>query len=262
VKEWTLRVYLSLALAGAIVCGARGAAWAGPPYQTDDPEPVAYRNYEIYIGYEGQYGQEDNETSLPFAEINFGPLPNVQIAASIPLSISPTSAGQYRYGAGNVEFGLKYRFIPESSTRPQVAFYPSIGIPTGLESVEADGTTQTLFLPLWAQKSVGRVTMFGGGGWERNYGAGSRNFWSGGIAATYAFSDKVNAGLETYSSGSDRIGQRGSTSVGIGMNDDYSPMHSVLLSIGRSVAGERSFHAYFAYELRLGPDRFLPSRTP
>jgi hypothetical protein len=33
---------------------ARG--WAGPPYLTDDPVPVAYRNYEIYIGYELRLG--------------------------------------------------------------------------------------------------------------------------------------------------------------------------------------------------------------
>jgi hypothetical protein len=43
------RVFAPL-FACAIFCGATRAALAGPPYQTDDPVPVAYRNYEIYIG--------------------------------------------------------------------------------------------------------------------------------------------------------------------------------------------------------------------
>jgi hypothetical protein len=59
--------------------------------------------------------------------------------------------------------------------------------------------------------------------------------------------------LEIYSTGADRTGERGSTSIGIGMNDDYSAIHSVLFSIGQSIAGARTFHAYLAYELRLGP---------
>src|ERR1700734_1812978 len=92
------------------------AAWAGPPYLTDDPVPVAYRNYEIYIGYEGESGNGESETSVPFAEINYAPLPNVQIAGSFSLSRSSDD-----------DFGIKYRFIPESASRPQVAFYPSIG---------------------------------------------------------------------------------------------------------------------------------------
>jgi hypothetical protein len=188
---------------------------------------------------------------LPFVEINFGPLPNVQIAASLPISYSPSDSAHL--GVGNVDFGIKYRFIPESATRPQVSFYPSIGVPTGIESVEADGSTQTLFLPLWAQKTVGRVTLFGGGGWERNYGPDNRNFWSGGLAGVYEFSHQVNAGLELYSIGSGKLGEPGSTSLGLGMNDDYSRMHSILFSVGKSIAGERSYHGYLAYELRLGP---------
>ncbi|MFY9737840.1 MAG: hypothetical protein WAK11_02200 [Candidatus Cybelea sp.] len=177
----------------------------------------------------------------------------MQIAGSFPLTFSTNSNASVRFGAGNEDFGIKYRFIPESGSRRQVAFYPSIGVPTGIESPEADGSTQTLFLPLWAQKTIGRVTLFGGGGWERNGGAGARNFWSGGLASTYGFSDKIDAGVEIYSTGADRTAEPGSTSVGIGMNDDYSAIHSLLFSIGQSIAGERTFHAYLAYELRLGP---------
>jgi hypothetical protein len=244
--------YLSILTAASTVLAAQPAL-AGPPYQTDDPEPVAYRNYEIYIGFEGAYGAGDNETSLPFAEINYGPLPNVQIAASFPLAIGATPANATHYGVGNVDFGIKYRFMQETKTQPQISFYPSIGVPTGIQSVEAEANEQTLFLPLWAQKDIGRFTIFGGGGWERNPGTSNRNFWSGGLAGVYNFSNRINAGLEVYGNGSERAGDRGSTGIGIGMNDDYSAIHSILFSFGQSIAGERSYHGYLAYELRLGP---------
>lgn len=229
-------------------------AVAGPPYETDDPEPVAYRHYEIYIGYEAQHQPGDNQASLPFAEVNYGPFPNVQISTSVPLSYGATSDGTLRYGPGDLDFGIKYRFVRESATSPQVSFYPSIGVPTGIHSVEGESDEQTLFLPLWAQKDIGRFIIFGGGGWERNPGPGDRNYWSGGIASVYTFSSRMNAGVEIFTSGSSEIGQPGNTNIGVGMNADYSKIHSVLFSFGTSIAGLRTIHAYAAYELRLGPD--------
>ena len=243
-----MRHFLIPALSCALAFSATCAARAGPPYQTDDPEPVAYRNYEIYIGYERLYNVGDNETSLPFAEVNYGPLPNVQIALSIPIGAS----NALRYGVGRAEFGIKYRFVREGTFAPQIAFYPSIGVPTGV-SPPGDPNVATLFLPLWAQKSIGRATLFGGGGWNRNPGAGNRDYWSGGIAGVYRFSERLNAGLELYSNGATRVCERASTSLGLGMNDDYSSLHSVLFSIGRSIEGQPAFRAYAAYELRLGP---------
>ncbi len=230
-----MRFFLATVAACALFFGAARATLAGPPYQTDDPVPVAYRSYEIYIGYEGEYGTGAGETYLPFAEINYGPLPNVQIAGSFSLT-----------GAGINDFGIKYRFIPESATRPQVAFYPQIG------------SSHSVILPLWAQKTVGRVTLFGGGGWNHNNVAGGQSYWSGGLAGTYDFSDRFNAGMEVYSTGSVQPGEAGATSIGIGVNDDYSPLHSVLFSLGRSIAGAQSVYAYFSYELRLGPRAVTP----
>jgi hypothetical protein len=115
------------------------------------------------------------------------------------------------------------------------------------------GSAPKLFLPLWAQQTTGRTTIFGGGGWERNPGAGNRNFWSGGIADTYQFSKPINAGIEVYGNTPEVWGERGSMSVGIGMNDDFSAIHSFVVSIGTSFAGQRDLHAYAAYEFRLGP---------
>jgi hypothetical protein len=53
----------------------------------------------------------------------------------------------------------------------------------------------------------------------------------------------LNAGIEIYSTGSVQPGERGATSIGIGMNDDYSTIRSVLFSFGRSIVGVRTVYA-------------------
>ncbi|HUA08222.1 MAG TPA: hypothetical protein VMA98_03040 [Candidatus Acidoferrales bacterium] len=222
-------------------------AFAGPPYQTDDPEPVAYRHFEIYVGTQEENSADGLEADVPFFEFNYGPLPNVQFSFSTPLSYVDAPDVPGKWESDGFELGLKYRFLHESSSRPQVSFYPSIEMPT------QNGDTPKLFLPLWAQKTTGRSTIFGGGGWERNPGLDNRNFWTAGIADTHQFSRAINAGVEVYGNTAQIAGERGSLSAGIGMNDDFSKIHSLVISIGRSIAGQRDLHAYAAYEFRLGP---------
>src|ERR1700761_2303696 len=51
-------------------------ATAGPPFLTDDPEPVDYGHWEI-IGFSmGTSVQGDAAGSLPGVEVNYGALPN------------------------------------------------------------------------------------------------------------------------------------------------------------------------------------------
>jgi hypothetical protein len=61
-------------------------AWAGPPFQTDDPEPIDYRNFEFYT-----FGTTDGtavamNTAGPATEFNWGALPNVHLHIIVPLA--------------------------------------------------------------------------------------------------------------------------------------------------------------------------------
>ncbi len=62
-------------------------AYAGPPFQTDDPEPVDFRHYELYaFGNAGGTGVE-MDTAGPAIEFNWGVLPNTQFHIVIPADI-------------------------------------------------------------------------------------------------------------------------------------------------------------------------------
>ena len=90
--------------------------------------------------------------------------------------------------------GLKTRFIQETAHAPQVSFYPQVTFATGAPGVgQGHGT---LFLPVWAQKTVGKVTIFGGGGFYFDRDDTGNGDWQAGLAATYPLSPDDTIGME------------------------------------------------------------------
>ena len=62
---------------------------AGPPFVTDDPEPVEYKHWEFYVA--GSYNHEADldEALLPMVEVNCGILPDVHLHLIAPAAFAP-----------------------------------------------------------------------------------------------------------------------------------------------------------------------------
>ncbi|WP_309662469.1 hypothetical protein, partial [Sphingomonas sp.] len=118
-------------------------------------------------------------------------------------------------GAGDVEVGIKYRFVDITSQGLSVAIFPRVFLPTSKASIRT-----RVLLPVWAQKDIGKTSLFGGGGYEVNPGPGSRDFWLAGAAVTHAVSDKVTVGGEAthQSAGTDGGASRNSLGAGASRN--------------------------------------------
>jgi len=240
-----LRFTVGTLLAGLAVFSASNAR-AGPPFVTDDPVPTDYRNWEIYTGL--TYANEGHGTvsaALPFAEFNYGALPNVQVSVSLPLQ-SDVSPEARRYGYGATAFGIKTRFVEESDDRPQVSFYPSVEIPS------TGGHIVTL-LPLWLQKSSSRWTAFGGGGLYLNAGPGERNYTFVGGALERSLSAATTIGAEVYRQGPSTPGALGVTAANVGLTARLGDFHAILFSFGRALQNSDTFSGYASYEFELGP---------
>ncbi len=228
-------------------------ALAGPPYETDDPEPTAYRNYEIYLFSEARI-EQDRAEAIPLAlEVNYGLFPNVQFSVSFPTAYIQDT-GESHTGIGDGEIGLKYRFVGETATRPQISFYPSVTIASGPPRYDLGSGHGTLLLPIWAQKSYGKWTMFGGGGMLIDSTLPSKHTWVEGIAVTRDISDTTNIGFEVFHSGA-QADTPAFTDMGFGWMHDLGAFHGLLFSAGVNVVGSPSYHLYGAYEWRLGPKR-------
>ena len=137
-------------------------AWAGPPFETDDPEPTDFRHWEIYLGSTAIQMGNDFWGTAPFLELNYGAFPDTQLSLTQQAAFNFSSTGGRYFGYGDTLAGIKYRFLHESAEIPQAAFFPQVNLPTG-NAAQGLGFGQTqVLLPLWLQKSWGPWTTYGG----------------------------------------------------------------------------------------------------
>jgi hypothetical protein len=224
-------------------------ALAGPPFVTDDPEPTDYRHWEIYSGFQFENDGGGNTTaSIPFAEFNYGAMPNVQVSFAAQLHQVNTGIAAIS-GYGATEFGIKTRFVQENGCAPQVSFYPSVQLSP------VAGQHAVPFLPIWMQKSWGPWTAFGGGGVYLNSNPGMRDSTFVGGALERAISPGTTVGAELYHQSADIIGESDTTAMNIGMIAQVGKYHAILFSFGRSLHGTITSSGYASYEFALGPER-------
>ena len=121
---------LLIAVGISIVAIAR-PTWAGPPFLTDDPEPVDLGHWEVYGASQWSFARHDASGTSPHVEVNYGAVPELQLHAIVPAVLALASGAPAEYGIGDVELGAKYRFVDEGERRPQVGTFPLLLLPTG-----------------------------------------------------------------------------------------------------------------------------------
>jgi len=107
--------------------------------------------------------------------VNYGPIPNLQLHVIAPLVFYVPSEGPSSYGYGDTELGIKLRFVQEGAWLPQIGTFPLLEVPSGSHDRNLGSGHLQTFLPLWLQKSVGKWTAYGGGGYWINPGPHNRN---------------------------------------------------------------------------------------
>jgi hypothetical protein len=232
-----------LALVGLVA----SPAVAGPPYLTDDPVPTDTRHWEIYAftAAEGRGSAMDGDAGF---DINYGPVRDVQLTATVPLSFSHEPHEGLETGSGDLELAVKYRFVNDEAHGLSAAIFPRVILPTASHS---PGEKARFLLPLWLQKDfAGGTSLFGGGGYTINPGGGNRDFWQAGAAMTHEVSEKLSLGAEFTRQGADRIGGTAQTRAGVGAIAQLSERYSLLLSGGPTWADHSTgYHAYAALGL-------------
>jgi hypothetical protein len=63
------------------------SALAGPPFVTDDPEPVDYLHWELYTFSQGTHVKGETNGVAPSGEYNYGVLPNVHLHVQPSMAI-------------------------------------------------------------------------------------------------------------------------------------------------------------------------------
>ena len=106
-------------------------AWAGPPFETDDPEPVGPGHVELYLSAVARRSGPSWEGSLPILEVNYGAAPDLQLHAAFSAGFGRENGAPLAWTPGNVELGAKIRLLHETTWLPQLGFFPLLELPTG-----------------------------------------------------------------------------------------------------------------------------------
>lgn len=240
-------------LPGALLIAS--LAWAGPPFVTDDPEPVEFQHWEVYSASQLTHDAEGWSGTSPHLEVNYGAAPNLHLHIIAPVSFVAPAHGSTQFGYGDTELGAKYRFVGETECRPQIGTFPLIELPTGdRDHGLGSGETQG-FLPLWLQKSFGPWTTYGGGGYWINPGEGNRNWWFTGWEIQRQINSRLMLGVEVFHETSKEEGAGSATGFNVGAIVNLSELQHLLFSAGHSVQGPGEFHTYIAYQLTFGPGK-------
>jgi hypothetical protein len=223
------------------------SASAGPPFITDDPEPVDYLHWELYTFSLGTHEMRDTSGVAPSCDCNYGGLPNVQLHFQPGLAFYQADSGPLESGPGDTELDVKYRFLQQdkNSWVPSAAIYPLLEVPTG-DAARGLGTGRThAFVPLWVQKDFGDWTTYGGGGYWINPGPSNKNFWFTGWMLQHKITGKLALGIELFHQTPDEIGRLQSTSFDIGGRPstgfniggiyDFTDHYHFLFSFGRGL---------------------------
>lgn len=254
-RDLIIRLYFLLTCA-KLICP--GVALAGPPFLTDDPEPVEYQHHELYIASQQAQTHFVRNGTLPHVEYNYGAAPDLHLHILVPYNFNNPVDGQGQSGIGDVELGVKYRFIRETDDRPMVGVLPLVETNTGDAGSGLGNGAIQLFLPVWVQKRWGAWQSYGGGGYWINNAPNAKNHWFFGWQLQKDVSERLTLGGEIYHSTEQTAGVGSSSGFNLGGIYNFDEHNHLLFSAGRGLTNvdiTNQFSFYVGYQLTWGSSK-------
>jgi hypothetical protein len=211
--------------------------WAGPPFLTDDPEPVPFKHYEAYLFTTIDNAKKYTSGVGPAWEFNVGAYHNLQLHLVVPLAYTTPRDAASAFGMGDMEFGIKYRFLKETDYRPMAGIFPMLEIPTGDANVGLGNGWAWWKVPLWLQKSWGPWTTYGGGGIAINPAPGQYNYYFGGWQVQRQIGERLILGGEIFAQGKSADDSRSFMVFNLGGFFNITPNFQLLFTGGHTLAG-------------------------
>ena len=210
---------------------------AGPPFITDDPEPVAPGQWEVNNALTGTHSRGETGLFLPQEDINYGAASGVQLHVMPQMGYN-ASPGERSYSRGNTELGVKYRLTPASDDEADwmVSLYPLYELSSHNASQTLGPGAASTYLPVWVQTTRGHWTVYGGGGYWINPGAGRENAWAAGAVALYQFTPHLQLGGELFAQTAASVEGRGSLGFNLGGSYALSKDYGLLFSAGQGLS--------------------------
>ena len=226
---------------------------AGPPFLTDDPDPVAFQHGELYLATMYTHDASGTSGTLPHLEVNRGVAPDLMIHTILPYAFQQSAGSGTSRGYGDTEVGAKYRFVQQGKYCPMLGIFPLVEIPSGSVRRGLGSGHYQEFLPLWLQKSWSDWTVYGGGGYWITPGAGKQNYWFHGLVVQNQIAPRFMFGVELNHTTATEVGGQQSLAYNLGGQYDFNEGHHLLFSCGHSLTGVANVTRYLALQWTYGP---------
>jgi hypothetical protein len=223
--------------------------YAGPPFVTDDPEPVDYHHVELDVFTEGTRTNNSMTGSALGLDANYGLYPDVQVSLITPVAFNAVDEQSAMFGYGDTQFAVKYRFIHETDNGwwPEVAIYPQLSVPTGNANRSLGAGQVAEFLPVYLEKDFDSWQIYGGSGYWNNPGVGNRNYWFFGGVVQRKLTEHLALGGEFFHQTANTIVGRDSNGVNLGGTYDFNDHYHFLFSSGNGVLNSADNNVYSYY---------------
>jgi outer membrane putative beta-barrel porin/alpha-amylase len=233
------------------------AAWAGPPFITDDPEIPPPNGWEVNVPFILEHSRGETDMETPLFDINYGTpsvwgLPRVQLELDIPVEVVSRNGGSTDAGLGDILLGVKWPFVEEQGWRPLVAIYPQFLLPTGERSRGLGEGRPAYILPVVAEKNWGKWTAYGDVGYVVQTADDQRNYWYGGVSINREITERLELGGEIAENSPPPPEGYSNLAFNLGGTWKLSEQFDLLFSAGRSIHGDTDFMAYLGIQMLLG----------
>jgi Putative MetA-pathway of phenol degradation len=221
---------------------------AGPPFVTDDPEPPPSGAWEINVPFILEHTPGETEMDAPLFDLNYG-LPSIQLKLEIPVAIVHQGGDGTAAGAGDLLLGVKWRFFNNEQSQVQLGVYPQLLVPTGNES-RGLGEGRTAFvLPIVAQKSWEKWTLYGNIGYWWRGAHETRDYFYAGAVLEHEINQELELGVELFGNSPKERGGRSDVAFNIGGTWKLSRHLNLLFSGGRDIVGDTHAMVYIGLQL-------------
>jgi len=263
-----LRICFLAALLLLVLPTSRLSAQAGPPFQTDDPTPVDLGHYEFYVFSTFDGTPVEADPTGPAFEFNWGAIPNIQLHAILPFGAAvpsnnpiyaPSGTGPSAFGLTDMELGVKYNFIKQTSHRPAIGSFTMFEMPTGSFNKGLGVGKVWYKLPLWAEKEIGSWSLVGGMGYTVVPQTGYRNYLYGGYLMKKTVNERLELSAEVFSHAREGFAAAqtlASTLIDAGGYYHFKqPGLQLLFAYGHSIVGQTENYAYLGLYKTWGKDK-------
>jgi outer membrane putative beta-barrel porin/alpha-amylase len=241
-----MKLYSALFGIGGLL--AMHLAQGGPPFVTDDPEPAPPGGWEINVPFILERTPGTTDMDAPLFDLNYG-LPNTQLKLEIPVSIVHEDNEGTAAGPGDLLLGVKWRFFNNEQSQLQLGTYPQVLLPAGDKS-RGLGEGRTAFvLPLLAQKSWGKWTIYGNVGYWWQNAAETRNYIYAGAVLERDINDRLTLGVELFGNTPKERGSHSDVAFNIGGTWKLNKHLNLLFTAGRDIVGDTTAMAYVGLQV-------------